>query len=120
MSAITNELLASRIEAAALAVPGVASVLRSGVSTRAVIDAGARLLGLGERGNSTVRIERGSEAVSVECSVGLVRTRSVVETVHELHRTISEVVRDATGLPARVRITVGHVDEAAPEATAQP
>lgn len=119
MSAITNELLASRIEAAALAVPGVASLLRSRVSTRAVVDAGARLLGLGERGNSAVSIERGREAVSVECSVGLVRTRSVVETVHELHRVIAAVVLELTGLPAQIRITVGHVDEAASEAAAQ-
>ena len=114
MSAMSNELLASRIEAAALAVPGVASILRRGAAVRSVIDSGTRLLGIGDGPASAVRVEQRDAEVEVECTVGVVRSRGAAETVRDLHREIADVVLQLTGLPAKIRITVGHVDEVAP------
>ncbi|MEB4613712.1 hypothetical protein OOT08_03575 [Leucobacter sp. M11] len=110
MNSMPDRALATDIEAAILATPGVTTIFRTGTTASKLAEAGARLLGIRDAKTPLVAIERTSEQVSVDVSIGVTGPASVVDTVCRLHTVIDALITQETGGPAEIRITVAHID----------
>ena len=114
MSAVRDDELVVRIESIVSATPGVSGVFRSGSAFGRVADTAARALGLREGNESLVVLTRDDDAVSIDVSIGVSAGFGARETVRRVHDAIATQFRHDGDGRANVRVTVVHIDDAAP------
>ncbi|WP_353111524.1 hypothetical protein [Microbacterium sp.] len=103
---------AAGIEEAIRAVPGVASILRTGNPVANVLDAGARALGIRDEEAPLVRVASTPEGVEVEAAIAVRPGTNAADTAREVFAAVTTVVAEQGGRAADVRITVAHVGDA--------
>ena len=114
MSAVRDDELVVRIESIVSATPGVSGVFRSGSAFGRVLDTAARALGVRDEEESLVALARDDSGVSVDVSIGVSAGFGARDTVRRVHEAIAAQFRHDGGEGATVRVTVVHIDDAAP------
>jgi hypothetical protein len=107
--------LAARIDEETRAVPGVADVYRAANNVLAkIVDAGARLLGVGDEDAPIVTVHSSAGQLTVHLAIGVHASGSAVDTVRRVHRRVDDLLAAAGETDATVEITVVHVDDSDP------
>ncbi|WP_407358519.1 hypothetical protein LTA6_000376 [Microbacterium sp. LTA6] len=103
--------LASSIEAAVRATPGVKNLYRSGSLVSNLVDTAIEALGLRAAEVPLVSVTGGEDGITVEMSVGVDASMNAVDTVRAVHQVVDAELEAAGAQRAGVRITVVHVHE---------
>lgn len=111
MTEPTDQAMAEDIETAIRAVPGVASIFRTGGIISKVVDAGAQLLGAQPNVAPLVRWEHTPDGPRAEAAIGVLAAAGAAETSRRVHAAIAALCTGRGCAPVEIRLTVVHIDE---------
>lgn len=112
MTESTGQTMAADIEAAIWAVPGVATIFRTGGIISNVLDVGTQVLKAPQNEVTLVRWEHHSaEGLRVEAAIGVYAGAGATETSYRVHAAIADLCA-GRGYPlVQIYLTVVHIDE---------
>ncbi|MGF6822560.1 hypothetical protein M2317_001467 [Microbacterium sp. ZKA21] len=108
---MVDEELATALEAAVLAVPGVVGLYRSGTLLGNALEAATEVIGLRDA-SPRLRITREAERTRVEAAIGASESTAASITIARVRDAIIEVVAGRSLPPADVVLTVVRVEPA--------
>lgn len=111
MNTSQKQTLATDIEVAVRAIPGVSTLFRSGTLVSNAIDAGARLIGIREDSAPRVQLEQAPDGLRADIAIGIRERAGAVETIRRVEAAVRAVIAERNSEPADIRITVVHIDE---------
>ena len=114
MTTSQEQVLCEDLETSVRATPGVTTIFRSGTIVSNAIDAGARLLGVREEDSPLIRVETTPQGARVEVAIGVRADVGAVQTTPRVHAAIGQVLARHGIVATEIRITVVHVEDAAP------
>ena len=111
MTTSQEHALASDIELATRAMPGVGALFRVGSLASNALDAGARAIGIRDHSDSLIRLDQTPAGLRVDIAIGVQAHAGAVETTRRVHAAVRAVIAEQHRAPANIRITVVHIDD---------
>ncbi|GGD26948.1 hypothetical protein GCM10010915_03770 [Microbacterium faecale] len=113
MTASQEHTLATDVEVAVRAVPGVSTLFRAGTLASNAIDVGARVIGIRDKSAPLIRVEQDSDGLRADIVIGVEEDAGAVETIRRVQAAARAVLAEQHPAPADIRITVVHINETA-------
>lgn len=111
MTEPTDQAMAEDIESAIRAVPGVASIFRTGGILSKVADARTQLFGAQQNEAPLIRWEHGPEGRRVEAAIGVHACAGATETSRRVQAAIAAMCAGRGYTSVEISLTVVHIDD---------